>query len=214
MKYIIYGGGPAALIPATEDIIERHGRHVRWIGVDRGAFTLAESGISMEKAVGDFDSVSRREWETIKTAVQLPEIYPPEKNETDLELAVDFAEKQKPEQIVIVGGTGGRMDHFLSAVHLMEMSRSYLTIEDKVNRMCSLEAGLHCVSRSSFPYVSFLPATDTVEGLTLKGFRYDLSNRKLTKKSTLCISNEWNYTEAEVSFRTGRLLMVESRDMY
>ncbi|TVP87956.1 MAG: thiamine diphosphokinase [Alkalicoccus sp.] len=214
MKYIIYGGGPTALIPATEDIIHKHGKNIKWIGVDRGAYTLAEAGISMEKAVGDFDSVSPGEWETIKTAVQIPDIYPPEKNETDLELAVAFAEKQKPEQIVIVGGTGGRMDHFLSAVNLMEMSGSSLTIEDKVNRICSLESGLHYVSRSSFPYVSFLPATETVEDLTLKGFRYDLANKTLTKKSTLCISNEWKYTKAEVFFRTGRLLMIESRDMY
>lgn len=214
MKYIIYGGGPSVLIPTTEDIIHRHGKYIKWIGVDRGAFILAEAGISMEKAVGDFDSVSPGEWEKIKTAVQLPDIFPPEKNETDLELAVSFAEKQKPEQIVLVGGTGGRLDHFLSAVHLMEMSGSSLTIEDKVNRMFSLEAGRHCVSRSSFPYVSFLPATETVEDLTLKGFRYDLANKNLTKKSTLCISNEWKYTEAEVYFRTGRLLMIESRDMY
>jgi len=45
--------------------------------------------------------------------------FKPEKNETDLELALTWAVEQNPELIRIFGATGGRLDHLLANVQLM-----------------------------------------------------------------------------------------------
>ena len=56
---------------------------------------------------------------------QLSEItfFPSEKDETDLELAIDWAIDQKPRNIYIFGATGGRMDHFLANIQLLQKER-------------------------------------------------------------------------------------------
>jgi thiamine pyrophosphokinase len=210
--YIVYAGGPGFLIPHPSELIQKYGMEIRWIGVDRGAYALMKENISMEKALGDFDSVSQRELAELHRYTDKIELYPPEKNETDLELALKYANENDPEKIIIIGGTGGRMDHFLMAVQLMEKSRAPVWIEDQSNRIRVLQQGKHIFETKDFPYVSFLPYTEQVKGLSLKGFKYNLSNETLYKSSSLCISNEWNGGQAFVSFSEGGLMMIETRD--
>ena len=44
------------------------------------------------------------------------------KDLTDTELAFDIAIKQRPEQIVMFGVTGSRLDHTLANIHLLVKS--------------------------------------------------------------------------------------------
>ncbi|WP_147802361.1 thiamine diphosphokinase [Alkalicoccus halolimnae] len=212
MIYIVYAGGPDFLIPHPSELIKKYGMEIRWIGVDRGAYALMKENIGMEKALGDFDSVNDEELVELHRYSDNIEHYPADKNETDLELALKYANESEPEKIIIVGGTGGRMDHFLMAVHLMEKSSAPVWIEDHSNRIRVLHQGEHLFENADFPYVSFLPCTEKVKKLSLKGFKYNLSNETLYKSSSLCISNEWNGGQASVSFSEGGLLMIETRD--
>lgn len=61
-------------------------------------------------------------------------------------------------------------------------------------------------------YVSFLPLTDIVEGVTLKGFKYPLKEYTMEKGKSIGVSNEIVEKEAKVTLRKGLLLMIQSRD--
>ena len=45
--------------------------------------------------------------------------YKPEKDETDMELAFNWAVEQKPNNYSIFGATGGRLDHLFANVQLL-----------------------------------------------------------------------------------------------
>ena len=86
-----------------------------FIGVDRGSLFLIEQGIYPDLAIGDFDSVSEEELALVCS--QSKEILQaqPEKNDTDLELAVKTAFVRHPQaQVTIFGAFGGRLDYTLA----------------------------------------------------------------------------------------------------
>ena len=61
-------------------------------------------------------------------------------------------------------------------------------------------------------YVSFLPLTEEVRGITLRGFKYPLTDRDISIGTSLCISNELAADEAVITLQDGVLIVVESRD--
>ena len=61
-------------------------------------------------------------------------------------------------------------------------------------------------------YISFLPLTEDVRGITLRGFKYPLTDRDISIGTSLCISNELEQEEASITFREGVVVVVESRD--
>ena len=63
-------------------------------------------------------------------------------------------------------------------------------------------------------YVSFLPLSQKVEGITLEGFRYPLKKKDISieENPSLCVSNELLLERAQIFFERGSLICVESRD--
>ncbi|MDN4073485.1 thiamine diphosphokinase [Fictibacillus terranigra] len=213
MKIIILAGGPEERQP---DFSLFTGKKVIWAGVDRGVFYLLKKGITPDCAFGDFDSVNdeERQW---MASFQLPSFeYDSEKDKTDLELALDWALGQNPEQILLLGVTGGRLDHELANIQLllhgMEAGVS-IEIRDKQNRFTLVKPGLHTIQQETdFPYISFLPFNGPVTGLTLKGFKYPLQDQYVPMGSTLCISNELVNKIGTYSFSSGILMLIKSHD--
>ena len=95
--------------------------------------------------------------------------------------------------------TGGRLDHELSNIHLMRRRMQDFSVEiyDAKNRIFLLtpDDEEHSVFRKTLiygKYVSFLPLTETVLGITLDGFKYPLHNKDISilEDPSLCVSNE------------------------
>lgn len=186
------------------------------IGVDNGAHYLIEEGLIPEAIFGDFDSLTVENLENIKRLVPNVFIYPPEKDETDLELAIQWAIKQQPEKIIIHCVTGKRLDHeFGSITLLIKFMNSEIPIKivDEYNEIYVIDEGMHLISKQNqFKYVSFFSLGASVENLTLKGFKYPLTNHLLEIGSSLCVSNELLEDEGSISFTKGIALVVRSKD--
>lgn len=210
----IMAGGPKTFIPS----IERYTNDAVWIGVDRGVLYLMEYSIPMEAAFGDFDSVTDEEWEKIEDSTNLIKRFKPEKDETDMELAVDWAIAQGATNIKLFGATGGRMDHSMANLQLLlreALNGHDITIEiiDNQNEIKVVRAGSYTIKENKeFPYVSFFPYSTNIVGLTLEGFKYPLVRRNLPTSSTLCISNELIRETGTFSFDDGILMVIRSRD--
>ncbi|MGV2913900.1 thiamine diphosphokinase, partial [Bacillus safensis] len=88
------------------------------------------------KAFGDFDSVTEEELCELKKKLPALNVFQAEKDETDLELALNWAMRQHPAHIHIYGITGGRADHFLGNIHLLYQGiqhKQNITLIDKQN---------------------------------------------------------------------------------
>ncbi|TYS16329.1 thiamine diphosphokinase [Rossellomorea vietnamensis] len=216
MNINILGGGPQEFIPDLEKYQEGEG--AVWIGVDHGVFRLLRRGITPDMAFGDFDSVNEEEWKLIEEKVKKINRFMPEKNETDMELALSWAIGKSPDIIRIFGATGGRIDHFLANIQLLgkkEILHPGIEIEiiDIQNHVQIVPPGEYTLAeKKQSKYVSFLPLSASVEGLTLQGFKYPLENRNITLGSTLCISNELIQPTGTFSFLSGILMVIRSHD--
>ncbi|MFW0779918.1 thiamine diphosphokinase [Rossellomorea marisflavi] len=213
MKISILAGGPTSYLPPLVDVpMDGH----IWVGVDRGVFTLLEKGMEPHVAFGDFDSVSPREWQLISSRVEEVNRYRPEKDETDLELALNWAVEQDPEDITIYGATGGRLDHFMGNVQLLlkdDLKGISVRLVDSLNEMYIKRPGEHGVKTNPrYTYISFVPISPIVQGLTLSGFKYPLTNRNIYWGSTLCISNELIQSHGTFSFSDGIIMVIRSND--
>ncbi|WP_061809811.1 thiamine diphosphokinase [Rossellomorea vietnamensis] len=215
MEINIVAGGPDRYIPSLNKYCNDE---VNWVGVDRGVYTLLEQKIEPSIAFGDFDSVNTEEWEMIQEKVREVNRYQPEKDETDLELALNWAIGQKPDKISIFGATGGRLDHFMGNLQLLmtpKLLEARIKVEmiDVQNRLSLAEPGEHTVEKSpELQYISFVPVTKNVDGITLTGFKYPLKNRNISRGSTLCISNELIQSSGTFSFSNGILMVIRSSD--
>lgn len=211
----IVAGGPEDLLP---NLHEYDGSNVLWAGADRGVYHLIKRNIKPTIAFGDFDSVTTDELQLIKSQVAEFKKFQPEKDETDLELALNWAIGQNPERIRLFGGTGGRLDHFYANVQLLIppiINRNFVPIElfDLHNQLFLKGPGNHTLSKKeTHKYVSFIPVVKDVPDLTLKGFKYPLKNRHISIGSTLCISNELIDDYGTFSFSEGILLVIRSND--
>ncbi|MGM0844554.1 MAG: thiamine diphosphokinase [Bacillota bacterium] len=212
----ILGGGPEEFIPdlnrfnQNEDVI--------WIGVDHGVFRLLNRGITPDMAFGDFDSVNEAEWKLIEEKVKTINRFIPEKDETDMELALNWAVEKSPDIIKIFGATGGRIDHFLANIQLLGKKETLhpsmeIEIIDTQNSVQIVPPGEYTlVQKIQGEYISFLPLSPDVKGLTLNGFKYPIQNRNISIGSTLCISNELIQPTGTFSFSSGILMVIRSHD--
>lgn len=214
MKSIgIVANGPETLIP---ELVNYQGEIDCWIGADRGALTLIQSGIRPNYALGDFDSINKQEEMIIEKNSKYFKKYPVEKDQTDIEIAIEKALEIKADTIYLFGVTGGRLDHGLVNIQMLYrllIKKCTGIIIDCTNQMQIYEPGSYLVKEDKeFSNVSFIPFTKHVVGLTLDGFYYPLQNYNLNWGSTRCISNKLLLNNGTFSFNAGILLLIKSRD--
>ena len=189
------------------------------IAVDSGMSFFYRQGLVPDYIVGDFDSVKP---EILQSFLGLKEDKPkvlqfqPEKDETDTEIAIRTAIGQGCGAIHILGATGSRLDHVLGNIHLLGMAMEQgveVIMADPNNRIRMVREGLVLKKGGQYgKYVSLLPFTPQVTGLTLTGFKYPLDQYTLECYHSLGVSNEITGEQAEISFRDGVLLVIESKD--
>lgn len=214
-------GGPLDLEFAKEFVKGRNYDLV--VAVDAGFRACMELGIRPDLLVGDFDTFGREEILTYEPEYGASlDIHRPEKDETDTELAFSDILKAGCRSVDVLGATGGRLDHEISNFHLLMLAgRNGLdaNLYDAQNRIYVLDSAdrkKYVFSRAGQygTYVSFLPVTESVKGITLTGFKYPLLNRdiSISENPGLCVSNEVAEEVAYLEFREGILLCIESRD--
>lgn len=185
------------------------------IGVDRAAYWLIRQGRVPDVAIGDFDSCTEKEWGLINNTVKIIKKFTPEKDETDMELAVRLSMTMKPAEVLIFGGIGSRMDHTIGTLQVIDALLSAKiphVIVDETNRMRLIGKGRTILkSGGEYTYVSVLPFTNTI-CLALSGFRYDVPKTTLIRGATRGISNHIVGGQAEIILYSGKAWIIESND--
>ncbi len=187
------------------------------IAVDGALAFTHKHGIRIQCLVGDFDTIDQ---ETLAQYIDRPELYVeqhvPQKDETDTELAMHIAMAREPKTIILLGGTGGRLDHFLGNLQvLLQPMKAGIScaLADRWNRIQLHDHSFTLKKETQYgTYVSLIPWSCRVENLSLFGFQYPLSHVIMEQGNSLGISNEIREDEAQVCFDQGILICVESRD--
>ncbi|HHT97051.1 MAG TPA: thiamine diphosphokinase [Clostridiales bacterium] len=189
------------------------------IAVDSGLIIADQLGINVDHIVGDFDSTPIKIFNKYKDMPNI-HVYSPIKDESDTELALDLAKDlclvKGIKQIDILGGTGNRIDHLLANISLLSK-----TIDDDISTCIIDKKNKIYIKNSNFTiqkckqygdFISLIPFSDNVYKLSLKGFKYELQNKTLTKGNSLGISNEIIEDEGFVELEKGILIVIESKD--
>ncbi|MFY3793448.1 thiamine diphosphokinase [Ureibacillus sp. MALMAid1270] len=213
---IVCAGGPKQDLPSFEKY--RHMENVIFIGADKGSIYLIDQGIIPDEIVGDFDSLTSEEWERISNLVQKINRVNAEKNETDTDLALEKALLYQPTEIILTGVTGGRLDHFESALRsLYRVQLTQLHIRMKImnckNEIQFLLPGKHPIYPDErFQYLSFFAYEQIVKNVTLRGVKYETTDETIELGTSRFTSNELNSIEGYISFSSGICLMIRSTD--
>ena len=189
----------------------------RVIAVDRRLNAAWALGIVPDVIVGDFDSADPAALADFRRREHIVwEVHQPEKDDTDTELAIKRAAAMGAGYIVLLGATGGRLDHLLGNIHLLYpcLQRGVeACILDPGNKLYLIDGERRFKRREVWgTYISFLPLTEEVKGITLRGFKYPLTDKDIAIGTSLCISNELAADEAVITLQDGVLIVVESRD--
>lgn len=202
--------------------------------VDHGLDFFYRTGLVPDYIVGDFDSVEKKVLSAYAVerdeGVQQsesgcrPQIIRlnPVKDDTDTEHAVHMALDMGCDSIHIFGATGTRLDHVLENLQLLGLAlkrNAECVMIDPHNRIRLINKRTVLTKRGQFgKYVSLIPYTPQVTGLTLEGFVYPLSNYTMSSfyvenaSSISGVSNEIKDEKAGISMTEGILVLVESRD--
>lgn len=191
------------------------------IAVDSGLAFCDKINLSVQYIVGDFDSVPEgllEKYQSLYNGNGSIEIkrYNPMKDETDTQIAVELAMDLNAEEIIIMGATGTRIDHLLANIHLLRIPMEKIIpayIVDEHNKIYLINRNTTLRKDKLYgPYLSLLPLTEHVVGVTLQGFLYPLMKRTLTIGESIGISNEVMEDQAEIIFQEGILIAIESKD--
>ena len=208
MKAFIYTGG--VILP--DGITERPKAGDLCIAADGGYRNAERLGVRVDVLLGDFDTLG--EPKDLDERTEILRV-PTEKDFTDTQLAVETAIARGADDIVIIGGLGGRLDHTLSNLAILEdlcQRHVFALITDGQNRVRYLDASSMLVARSDFRYLSLLAAGERARGVSVEGCRYPLKNATLSRNVQYAVSNEITGNCALISVKRGALYIIESRD--
>jgi thiamine pyrophosphokinase len=179
------------------------------IAADSGAAWLAETNLRPHVLLGDFDSLDPALRTKLKPQVEAYLPFPAHKDQTDGELAVDYALSQNFVEIVLIGGLGGRVDHAIgNAMLLFKIAR-----RKRCGWMLDVDSRIFPVSRrlqlDGVPGQMFsLLALSPVKGLTIKGAAYPMQGGSLILSQTLGLSNRFLRSTVRLEKEKGLLLAI------
>ena len=181
---------------------------------DGGTRHAMALGLQPDLIIGDMDSAETGPLRNFREADVAIELFPHDKNETDLELAIQRAIDLEPEQILIAGALGGRLDQTLANIALLTDHRLLdydVRLDDGVEEIfvCRDQVQVHGARGD---LVSLIPWGGAVSEVQTMNLKWVLHKETLYPDKTRGISNEMLGASASVSIGSGMLLVVHRRE--
>lgn len=180
---------------------------------DGGATNALEFGYFPRTIIGDLDSLSPQMVADFEQKGATILRSPPEKDETDLELALYWCAEHGAKTIHIIGGLGGRFDQTLANIYLLslpELDGIHVEVIEAEQSIRLLKSGEHHIQGHVGDTISLLPIGDTVQGITTTALKYPLNDESLTIGPARGVSNVMNGDTATIRIHKGLLIMVHT----
>jgi thiamine pyrophosphokinase len=185
----------------------------RLVAVDGGLYAILKLGLVPDLIIGDLDSISPADLLPFQeTGVSILR-FPPAKDETDFELALDEVQKQSPDRVFVHAALGGRFDQSLANLALVGADRYAgmpILVVDGDNELFFILSSSQ-IDGHPGDIISLLPWMGEVQGVITTHLDYPLKNETLYPDRTRGISNVMNTDQAIVSITHGRLLCIHTK---
>ncbi len=206
---VIFANGVFNHLPELDNIMSQA---VLVIAADGGANHCDKLGITPDILLGDLDSIDPALLTTYQHKGITIERHPPQKDATDLELALDLAVAKGATTIWLLGALGGRWDMSLANILLAASAKyqdRHILLAGAGCTMRILHPGQsHTISGRPEQKVSLLALQGDVHGVSITGFAYPLSGHTLSFGSSRGVSNLMLADKATVQQSDGTLLCV------
>lgn len=183
------------------------------IAADGGARVAARCGLLPDIVVGDMDSLSAEELDTLRGRGVTIQRFPANKDETDLELALLAAAARQATWIRIVGAVGDRIDHTLGNIYLLmlrELAGRDVRLVAGRQTFWLIGPGTHPLAGQPGDTLSLLPLMPGVSGVTTEGMQYPLKDEPLIFGPARGVSNVLLAEKASVTLASGLLVVVHT----
>jgi thiamine pyrophosphokinase len=210
-RIIIFANGDLADITKARAILRNDDYIICADGGTRHALSL---DLKPALVIGDMDSAESTLIKKLQADGVLIKLFPCDKNETDLELAIQHAVSLDYKEIVIMAALGGRLDQTLANIALLSdpsLSTFDIRLDDGVDEIFFCRDQVEVKGRSG-EVVSLIPWQGTVSGIRTNNLKWLLDNETLFPEKTRGISNEMTDHIANIKISSGLLLVVHTRN--
>ncbi len=183
------------------------------IAADGGTMHILNLGLVPNIVIGDMDSMQESVLLRLGNLNVEMRRYPADKNETDLELALEYAIESGYREIIIVAALGGRLDQTLANISLLADLRPLtfdIRLNDGVEEIFFCRSQVQVRGRSG-DIVSLIPWGGEVMGVITENLKWPLSGETLYPYKTRGVSNEMLGEEASIKIDSGLLLIIHRR---
>ena len=189
------------------------------VAIDSGLEWATKAGVRPNMIIGDMDSVDPFRLQQTQTLGVPVCAVDPVKDDTDLELALEFAAEQECKFAVVANFAGGRIDHELAAIGSMGAANFKVVAVDDNCAIWFLSArgqsagfeSLKLAQLGLCPADEFsIIAYDGAATLTQTGVYYPQEQAELQGMSGRGISNAMVDTDAQVTIHSGKAMLIQS----
>lgn len=214
-KTVIISGGTLNEAFAGEVLAANEGAYI--IGVDKGLDYLYKKKIEPNYIVGDFDSIENEVINYYRNETNIPiREYNPIKDATDTEIALRLAITLGSTEVIILGATGGRIDHLWANVQCLTIAAKanvMAYILDERNKIMVIDKPWKLKKENAYgKYLSIFSLDGEVFEFSLKGTKWPLAHHTLKPYDSLTVSNQYKDDVVEIDFLSGTLAVMETRD--
>jgi len=200
MKILISIGGNCS------SNIKQKFEYEKVIGVDSGVEHLNKFAITPDLIIGDLDSIDKNLLtESAKKNIEIIK-YPKNKDQTDFEIALDYAQKLEFESIDIIGGENGEIDHLLSIFMTISINKC----SDKTTWFYGKQKILFnpkSISINLNQIFSLIPLSN-IKNLNISGAKWNLQNKNIDFGSTRTLRNESVERLIKISCDEGKYCII------
>ena len=185
------------------------------IAADKGLEALNKINVMPNYIIGDFDSVNKTTLNQYKDKNIEITYLKPEKDFTDTHMAIKLAIEKRAKHITIIGATWTIMDNTLANIHILnEALQNNVPTEiiNENNRIMLINRKAKLIKNTNYKYVSIIPLTTKITGVTLKGFKYNIENATINLGESIGVSNEQIEQEALIEIKEGIAILIYSKD--
>jgi len=177
------------------------------VAADSGVQTALALGIRVDLVVGDMDSLNDPAILDRFPAERVLR-FPQDKDETDTEIGLRLLGERGLDRVVVVGGGGGRLDHFLGVHMLFERAHPpQVWLTDTA--VLVLLTGSRVLDATPSEVLSFFPVGAEAHVRRTRGLRWPLDGLRL-RRGYASLSNEATSDKIEVEVALGGLILVRS----
>lgn len=199
--------------PSKESVAKHIKKTDTIICADGGAMYAVSCGLHPDVYIGDLDSISPTLYKKLQKKEKIEwHVFEKDKDETDSELALNYAIKKRFKEILVFAVFGNRVDHVFANLTMFAKSqnKAQITIIEGDQELHFVKNKLLLQGKIG-EYVSLVPFTGNVT-VSTKGMKWELTNSVLEYGKTRGISNEFVQPKAEISVKKGTLLAIHTRN--